>query len=178
MAPRRGSTGYRGMSCTPSMDREDHLGAIEEDFCRDLMRIVLWLPQRLDADLVRTTGITVRQYMTLMYLSETPDQEMRIADLANSAALSASRMSRVVDELQKRGLVTKRASSEDRRGNVAKLTPAGRAKLKLAGPVHSASIRERVFDHMKSSTVAQAAQALSEVVAILGQNPLNSSATS
>ena len=158
------------------MARTDRLGATEEAFCRDLMRIILWLPQGLDADLVRTAGITVGQYTTLMYLSEAPDREMRIADLAKSTALSASRMSRLVDDLQKRGLVTKRPSSEDGRGNVAKLTRGGTAKLRLARPAHSASIRERVFDHMKSSTVAQAAQALSEVAGILGRNPVKSSA--
>ena len=158
------------------MARTDRLGATEEAFCRDLMRIVLWLPQRLDADLMRTAGLTVGQYATLMYLSEAPDREMRIAELAKSTALSASRMSRLVDDLQKRGLLTKRASSDDGRGNVAKLTRGGAAKLRLARPAHSASIRQRLFDHMNSSTVAQAAHAFSEIAGILRQNPVNASA--
>jgi DNA-binding MarR family transcriptional regulator len=67
--------------------------------------------------------------------------------------------------------VTKRASSEEGRGNVAKLTPAGLAKLKLAWPAHLASVRERVFDHIDPSTIAQAAQALSELSATLEEEP-------
>jgi DNA-binding MarR family transcriptional regulator len=140
------------------------------------MRIVLALPHRLDLDLVRTVGITANEYTTLMCLSEAPNRELRMADLANAAALSASRMTRLVDDLQDRGLVTKRASSEDGRGNVAKLTRAGMAKLKAAWPAHLASVRERVFDHMDPSTVAKAAQALSDVAATLEEKPLKSSA--
>ena len=64
-----------------------------------------------------------------------------MADLANAAALSASRMTRLVDDLQARGLVTKRTSSVDARGNVAKLTPAGLAQAEASLAGHLASVR-------------------------------------
>jgi DNA-binding MarR family transcriptional regulator len=145
----------------------DPLNETEEVFWRALMRVVLSLPRRLDTDLVRAVGITANEYTTLMCLSEAPGRELRMADLATATALSASRMTRLVDDLQRRGLVAKRASSEDGRGNVAKLTPAGLAKLKKAWPVHLASVRDRVFDHVDPSTVTKAAQALSEIAAQL-----------
>ena len=141
----------------------DPLNESEEVFWRALMRILISLPRCLDADLVRTVGITANEYTTLMCLSETPARELRMADLANAAALSASRMTRLVDDLQGRGLVTKRTSSEDARGNIAKLTPAGLAKLKKAWPAHLASVRDRVFDHVDPSTVSNAAQALAQI---------------
>ncbi len=149
------------------MARVDPLNETEEAFWRALMRISLSLPRRLDSDLARTVGITANEYTTLMCLSEAPGRELRMADLASAAALSASRMTRLVDDLQARGLVTKRASSEDGRGNVAKLAPAGLAKLKKAWPAHLASVRDRVFDHVDPGTVANAAQALSEIAARL-----------
>jgi DNA-binding MarR family transcriptional regulator len=145
----------------------DPLNETEEALWRALMRIVLSLPRRLDADLVRTVGVTANEYTTLMCLSEAPDRELRMTDLANAAALSASRMTRLIDDLQTRGLVTKRTSSKDGRGNVAKLTPAGLAKLKKAWPAHVASVRGRVFDHVDPGTVTNAAQALSEIAAQL-----------
>ena len=154
----------------------DPLSATEEAFWRALMRIVLSLPHRLDVDLVRAVGITANEYTTLMCLSEAANRELRMADLANAAALSPSRMTRLVDDLQTRGLVMKRSSSEDGRGNVARLTPAGVAKIKAAWPAHLASVRERVFDHIDPSTVAQAAQALSEVAAALEEKPSTSRA--
>jgi DNA-binding MarR family transcriptional regulator len=138
------------------------LSATEEDFWRALMRIVLSLPRRLDSDLVKNVGITANEYTTLMCLSEAPRRELRMADLANAAALSASRMTRLVDDLQSRELVTKRTSSEDGRGNIAKLTPAGLAKLKSAWPTHLASVR-RVFNDVDPKTVATAAQALTAI---------------
>jgi DNA-binding MarR family transcriptional regulator len=101
-----------------------------------------------------------------MCLSEAPRRELRMADLANAAALSASRMTRLVDDLQSRGLVTKRTSSDDGRGNIAKLTPAGLAKLKTAWPTHLASVR-RVFNDIDPATVTKASQALAEIAAHL-----------
>src|SRR3954451_9532843 len=128
--------------------RVDPLSAAEEEFWRALMRIVLSLPRRLDNDLVRAAGITANEYTVLMCLSEARGRELRMADLANAAALSASRMTRLGGGLQRRGLVTKRGSAEDGRGNIANLTPAGLTKVKPAWPAHLASLRERVFDHV------------------------------
>ena len=145
----------------------DPLNESEEVFWRALMRILISLPRCLDADLVRTVGITANEYTTLMCLSEAPGRELRMTDLANASALSASRMTRLVDDLQARGLVTKRTSSDDGRGNIAKLTPAGLAKLKKAWPTHLASVRSRVFDHVDPGTVTNAAQALSKIAAQL-----------
>ncbi|HEY5224110.1 MAG TPA: MarR family winged helix-turn-helix transcriptional regulator [Microbacteriaceae bacterium] len=148
----------------------DPLNPTEEIFWRALMRVCLSLPRRLDADLERAVGVSANEYTTLMCLSEAPDRELRMAELANAAALSASRMTRLVDDLQDRGWVTKRSSSEDGRGNVAKLTPAGLAKLKRAWPAHLASVRARVFDQVDAATVTNTAQALSEIAACLEEN--------
>jgi DNA-binding MarR family transcriptional regulator len=149
------------------MSKPDPLNSTEEAFWRALMRIVMSLPRRLDSDLLRAVGITANEYTTLMCLSEASGRELRMADLANAAALSASRMTRLVDELQSRGWVTKRASSEDGRGNVAKLTPAGLAKLRTAWPAHLASVRARTFDRVDPTALAKAAQALSQIAAHL-----------
>jgi DNA-binding MarR family transcriptional regulator len=72
-------------------------------------------------------------------------------------------MTRLVDDLQSRGLVTKTASTSDARGNVARLTPRGMAKLKSAWPVHLASVRRRFFDSIDAKAVEGVAKALSEV---------------
>ena len=87
----------------PWMAKVNPLSATEEAFWRALMRVVLSLPHRLDIDLVRAVGITANEYTTLMCLSEAPNRELRMADLANAAALSPSRMTRLVDDLQRRG---------------------------------------------------------------------------
>jgi DNA-binding MarR family transcriptional regulator len=151
--------------------KDQPLTAEEEVLWRALMRIVVALPRVLDSDLLRATGLTANEYKTLMALSEAPNRELRMAELANATGLSASRVTRLVDDLQSRGFVIKRASAADGRGNVAKLAPQGFAKLKSAWPAHLASVRRRVFDHIDSAAVKRAAQAMSGVAAQLGEEP-------
>jgi len=143
------------------------LSSAEEVLWRAVMRIVKVLPRHLDSDLVRGAGLTASEYTTIMHLSEAPNRELRMAYLAKATDLSASRITRLVDDLQDRGLVTKTVSSSDTRGNVARLTPAGLAKLKSAWPVHLASVRRRFLDSVDSAGVEAVARALAEVAAHL-----------
>ena len=76
------------------MARVDPLSATEDVFWRALMRTVVSLPRRLDNDLLRAVGITAKEYLTLMSLSEVPGRELRMSDLAGATDLSASRMTR------------------------------------------------------------------------------------
>jgi DNA-binding MarR family transcriptional regulator len=145
------------------MAKVEPLSATEEALWRAMMRIVKIIPRHLDSDLIRGAGLTASEYTTIMHLSEAPNRELRMADLANATDLSASRMTRLVDDLQSRGLVTKTASSSDARGNVARLTPRGMAKLKAAWPVHLASVRRRFFDGIDAVAVEGVAKALAEV---------------
>src|SRR5882762_2550721 len=127
------------------------------------MRILVVLPRQLDGDMVRAAGMTANEYKTMVALSEASHRELRMTDLANALGLSGSRMTRLVDDLQARGYITKRGSSSDGRGNVAKLTPQGFGKLRSAWPAHLSSARRRVFDHLEPAAVKKAAQALSEI---------------
>jgi DNA-binding MarR family transcriptional regulator len=145
------------------MATDEPLSANEEAVWRALMRIVKVLPRHLDSDLVRGAGLTASEYTTIMHLSEAPSRELRMADLATATDLSASRMTRLVDDLQSRGLVTKTASSSDARGNVARLTPRGMTKLKSAWRVHLASVRRRFFDPIDAKALDGVARALAEV---------------
>jgi DNA-binding MarR family transcriptional regulator len=139
------------------------LSPTEEALWRAVMRIIKVIPRHLDSDLRRGAGLTASEYTTIMHLSEAPNRELRMGDLASATDLSASRMTRLVDGLQSRGLATKTASSADARGKGARLTPRGMAKLKSAWPVHLASVRRRFFDCIDASAVEAVARALAEV---------------
>jgi DNA-binding MarR family transcriptional regulator len=138
---------------------------MEERFWRALMRIVLSLPRELNDDMVRSAGLTASEYTVLVNLSEAPNRQLRIADLASASGLSPSRTSRLADALQSRGLVSKRGSSADGRSNLAELTSEGLKKLRSAWPAHVASVRNQVLDHIPPPALAGAAQAL-EAVAV------------
>jgi len=146
------------------MTAEDPLTAQEERFWRALMRVIVSLPRSLDDDLLRATGLTLTEYVVLMSLSEAENQELRMADLASATALSASRITRVVDALQSRGQVVKRRYEGDARGNVATLTPDGMKRLQAAYPVHLASARKRVLDHLDGRSLSAMVRQFETVV--------------
>jgi len=146
------------------MTADDALTAQEERFWRALMRVIVALPRSLDDDLLRSTGLTLTEYVVLMSLSEAENQELRMADLAAATALSASRITRVVDALQSRGQVVKRRYEGDARGNVATLTPEGMKRLQAAYPVHLASARKRVMDHIDGRSLAAMVRQFETVV--------------
>ncbi|WP_405988449.1 MarR family winged helix-turn-helix transcriptional regulator [Streptomyces sp. NBC_00986] len=143
---------------------EDPLTAQEERFWRALMRVIVALPRSLDDDLLRATGLTLTEYVVLMSLSEAENQELRMADLAAATALSASRITRVVDALQGRGQVVKRRYEGDARGNVATLTPEGLKRLEAAYPIHLASARKRVMDHLDGRSLSAMVRQFETVV--------------
>lgn len=149
------------------MPTAEPLSSNEEALWRAEMRILKVLPRLLDSDLIRGVGLTASEYTTIMHLSEAPNRELRMADLAGATDLSASRTTRLVDDLQTRGLVSKTTSSSDARGNVAKLTPRGMAKMRSAWPVHLASVRRHFFDHIDANDLKTAAKILSDVAARL-----------
>jgi DNA-binding MarR family transcriptional regulator len=139
------------------------LSSSEEVLWRAMMRIVKVMPRVLDSDLITGAGLTASEYTTIMHLSEAPNRELRMADLASATGLSASRMTRLVEGLQSSGLVTKTASSVDARGNVAKLTKQGLAKLKSAWPVHLESVRRHFFESVGQSALEQMVKTMSAV---------------
>jgi DNA-binding MarR family transcriptional regulator len=147
------------------MTKVEPLSSSEEALWRAVMRITRVLPRHLDSDLVRGAGLTASEYTTMMILSESPKRELRMSDLANATGLSASRMTRLVDSLQAHGFLTKTVSSSDARGNVARLSSAGMAKLKAAWPAHLRSVRHRFFESLDAREVETVAQALVKIAA-------------
>ena len=128
------------------LDRE------EERLWRALQRVSTALPRVLDDDLLHSTGLSLTGYAVLVNLSEAPNRAMRMADLAAATALSASRITRVVEQLQSRGLVDKHKCPVDGRSNIASLTPEGSARLKAAYPNHLRSARRHVLEHLDART--------------------------
>lgn len=70
-------------------------------------------------------GMSGTDFDTLIRLARSQDQRLRMTDLAAQTALSTSGITRVVDRLERRGLVRREAVAEDRRSWLAVLTDAG-----------------------------------------------------
>src|ERR1700730_9757205 len=82
------------------------LNESEEFAWRALTRVIVVAPRLLDEDLQRGAHMTLSEYTVLVHLSEAPDS-LRVAELAERAYLSGSRITRLVDKLALEGLVEK-----------------------------------------------------------------------
>ncbi|WIX90924.1 MarR family winged helix-turn-helix transcriptional regulator [Amycolatopsis sp. DG1A-15b] len=150
------------------------LSALDPDesaFWRPLMRIMTALPRALEDQFLPDTGLAITDYGVLVALSEAPDHLLRISALAATTGLSLSRISRVVDDLTRRGLVEKRRCAEDGRASNAVLTEAGLARLEAAYPGHLARVRASVFDHLSAEDIRTAGPVLARLAAALDAAP-------
>jgi len=113
---------------------------------RGMLRAQAALAKALDAQLEAAHGLPLSSYEVLMYLADAEEERMRMCDLASSILLSRSGLTRLVDRLQREGLLERVACSDDARGAFAKLTPAGREKLRAARATHLAGVRAMFLD--------------------------------
>ncbi|MEU8384501.1 MarR family transcriptional regulator [Streptosporangium sp. NPDC048865] len=75
-------------------------------------------------------------FETLIRLARSPQRRLRMSDLAAQTGLSTSGTTRVVDRLEREGLVTRQACPTDRRASYAAITEAGAERLGGVLPQH------------------------------------------
>jgi DNA-binding MarR family transcriptional regulator len=93
-------------------------------------------------------------YDLLWGLERSPDQRLRMSELADKVVLSRSNLTRLVDRLEGVGLVLRERSEEDRRGAYAVLTETGREMRRRMWPVYQAGIRQ-LFESQLSDAEAE-----------------------
>jgi DNA-binding MarR family transcriptional regulator len=120
-----------------------------------LVGVLIRLPSELDAQLQRDAGLNHFEYQVLAGLSELPDRTMRMSELAMLANGSLSRMSHVVNRLEKRGWVCRAPDPADGRYTLATLTEDGWQKVVDTAPGHVAAVRQLVFDPLTRAQTRQ-----------------------
>lgn len=130
------------VTTTPTSTVEEaELSDLELRSWRGLVRAHDALVKRLDADLEARHGIGLSSYEVLCALRSTSDHKMRMCDLADTVCLSRSGLTRLVDRLERDGLIARACCHSDARGSFAVLTEAGGRRLSEARPTHRAAIR-------------------------------------
>jgi DNA-binding MarR family transcriptional regulator len=120
-----------------------------------LVRAGVIVPRRLSAQLSADHGLNINAYEALLLLARAPERRMRRVDLANSLLLTAGGVTRLLDGLERDGLVARDECSSDRRVSYAVLTKAGRAKLREATKSHTRQIRELLGGTYDEDELAQ-----------------------
>ena len=130
----------------------------------------LLLPQ-FAKELEEEAGMPLSRFDVLANLLIARDHQMGMGDLADRTVISLSRVSRVVDTLEIRGLVERIPDVDDRRAVIVRLTAAGR-KLQLeAGRIHARGIQEHFGAHLTEQQAGSIVAALEAVMAAHGRPP-------
>ena len=85
-------------------------------------------------------GVSPMEFEVLLRLARSPGGRLRMSDLAAQADLSTSGVTRVVDRLERSGMVRRETCPSDRRGSFAVLTDAGSQRVAEVVPAHVADI--------------------------------------
>ena len=114
-----------------------------------IVKVLLVLPGALEAQLLRDSDLTLLGYMILARLADTPEETLRMSQIATMANGSLPRTSQAISRLEDRGWVRRTVISgrgQGRRFTTASLTKAGRAQLARATPDHTALVRRLVIE--------------------------------
>lgn len=101
----------------------------------------------IEADLAAVGVIPLTWYDVLLEL-RAAGGPLRMQALGERVVLSRTRVSRLVQELESRGLVTRSADPDDGRSTLAAITDSGTAALRRAAPVYLAGIERHFTRHL------------------------------
>ena len=130
------------MAVLPEHEPED-LTDCEAAVWIGFLRAHASLVRELDGTLVAEHGLPLSSFEVLIRLSRAPEGRQRMSELAESVVLSRSGITRLVDRLERDGLVERSACASDARGSFAVITPAGRQRLDEALGTHVRDLRRR-----------------------------------
>ena len=124
---------------------------------RGLVETFADLSATLEAELVEAHGISMGEYVTMVRLSEAENRRLRMCDLAEQLHLSASGLTRRIEDLVRQGWVRREPDSADRRVINAVLTPEGFARLAEAAPTHVDGVRRHLLDRLTRTQIRELA---------------------
>jgi DNA-binding MarR family transcriptional regulator len=111
-----------------------------------MLRAHARLTRELDAQLAREHKLPLSSYEVLLFLADAPEGRMRMSDLAESVLLSRSGLTRLVDRLEREGLLKRERCESDARGLFAEITPQGRRLFDAARRTHLDGVRALFLD--------------------------------
>jgi DNA-binding MarR family transcriptional regulator len=117
----------------------------------------------IEADLVAAKLPSLSWYDALYELYRAEGRHLRMSELARSALLSRSGLTRLVDRLEKEKLIERRACATDGRVQHAVLTDEGVAMLHKMWPVYRAGITKYFVEHVTDDEARDIAKTLGKL---------------
>lgn len=114
----------------------------------------------LDAELRAEHGVTLGEYDVLVRLARAQGRRLRMSELAHRVMISPSGLTRAVDGLERRGLVSRARDDGDARVVHAQLTPTGLDTVRRAARTHLRGIREHFTGRLSQEQLRAVASSL------------------
>jgi len=118
---------------------------------------------QLSRELKDEESLPLTWYDVLVQLSEADDRRLRMQELADRVLLSQSGLTRLVDRMERAGLVERFRCADDGRGLFAQLTPEGLTVLRRTYPTHLRGVREWFADALSPEEADLLASALGRI---------------
>src|SRR4051794_8610149 len=121
------------------------------------------ITRELEAQLMGAHGLTLSDYEVLVQLARAPERKLRNIELANTVLLTRSGVTRLVEGLERDGLVARVSCPSDKRGTLVALTDAGVRKLREAADTHVDGVRALFLDRLGEQGRKKMDELLSEL---------------
>ena len=113
-------------------------------------RLTHLLGNELEAEL----GLPLPWYGVLLHVGRSPHGVRPMGELVNATAFTSGGVTRLVDRMERAGLVERRPCPSDRRVQYVGLTDAGRDMLERATAVHLRGIQQHMMNRLEPREVA------------------------
>jgi DNA-binding MarR family transcriptional regulator len=113
--------------------------------------------KELDAELQAAHGLPLSSFDVLVQLSLAPNGRMQMSELAEAVHLSRSGLTRMVDRLERQGLLERHKGERDPRQVFACITKTGLERLAETTPTHLAGVRRMFLERLSQPQVKQLA---------------------
>jgi DNA-binding MarR family transcriptional regulator len=126
----------------------------------------------IEAQLAAAGQPSLSWYDVLYQLYRAPERRLRMSDLARTALLSRSGLTRLVDNLEKKKLIERKSCPTDGRVQYAELTDAGLEVLRGIWPYYRAGIAKHFASHISAAEAKQLAEVFGRIADALEPSTL------
>src|SRR3954468_24575526 len=106
----------------------------------DLIRLEIALWDRVDARLRESHELPLAFFESLLFISRARRGGMRVGDLAQALRVTVGGTSKLVDRIERAGLIAREPDRDDRRASRVVLTTVGKRKLNAARKTYEAEV--------------------------------------
>ncbi len=130
-----------------------------------IVRASKTLQAALDAETEAQLGLSLPEVDVLLNLSWADEGKLRMSEIGESLLVNRTAVTRLVDGLERHGLVERCPCEEDRRGVSAVLTDAGRGVLTEAAPLLESGLERLIGARIAADEAAAARVTLDRILA-------------